>query len=103
MVPQILVLRSQLHPTPTYPWHFAFYLPVRRRICPSPWLEPWPTIRHIALGGDCNIISFYLLIPRLFFLEPNSPWRNRMGEVCLFDRGLEGSCRSYTSGPTACE
>ena len=35
---------------------------------------------------------------RLFFLAPKRPWRKRIGEVCLSDTGLAGSCNSYTNG-----
>ncbi len=34
---------------------------------------------------------------RLFFLDPNSPWRNRIGLVSRSAAGLGGSCTSYAS------
>lgn len=42
----------------------------------------------------------HLLMLRLFFFDPNSPCRNRMGDVRsgLSETGLAGSCRSYTRG-----
>lgn len=42
----------------------------------------------------------HLLMLRLFFFDPNSPCRNRMGDVRfgLSETGLAGSWRSYTKG-----
>lgn len=42
----------------------------------------------------------HLLMLRLFFFDPNSPCRNRMGDVRfgLSEAGLAGSWRSYTKG-----
>lgn len=42
----------------------------------------------------------HLLMLRLFFFDPNSPCRNKMGDVRfgLSETGLAGSWRSYTKG-----
>lgn len=47
----------------------------------------------------------HLLMLRLFFFDPNSPCRNRMGDVRfgLSETGLAGSWRSYTRGTVLME